>query len=91
VTSTWDGIERGGIRDGNGNTVGSWDVEDPPEQEHEWEVTLVLDDDTYFDAITVYATSREAACEREEVTNRVRSAAALDGQELTIESVRQLD
>lgn len=47
VTSGWDGIESGRIRDENGNTVGTWNVEDPPEAEracpacghehdHEW-------------------------------------------------------
>lgn len=81
----------GNIRDENGNTVGSWDVEDPPEAEHEWEVSLVLDDDSFFDYVTVYAPSREAACEHENVQNRIRSAEAMDGETLTVSEVRQVD
>jgi hypothetical protein len=48
VSSGWDGIESGRIRDENGNTVGSWSVADPPEDPYCEECGLHVDHDGHL-------------------------------------------
>jgi hypothetical protein len=54
VAGGWDGIESGRIRDENGNTVGSWDVEDPPEDPHCGECGLDPEHDGHMPSCSHY-------------------------------------